>query len=185
MGYRWLSVDCRNCDLKNAKLVLPHLMRIPVPTVWCHVSWASPGIMKLVRTEVADQISAKGTLSPFSVDNVVVWQHLEAQDLIALIRSACVHVQMLPWSTHSRELLKAALGVVDPFYPVLSFAEARLQVCCERLEPRVHLKHAWRIAQLQPQLQQICSDHSPVPSLGVSPAVFPSTVLSEDWFSAI
>jgi hypothetical protein len=88
------------------------------------------GSIAVPVVEVADKVGAQGVGGPFAVDDVAVVTDLEAKLLVA-----------------PRELLEAALCVVNGLYPLLGFCVAALEGALEGVEVGVELADAWMVSR--------------------------------------
>jgi hypothetical protein len=80
----WLSTDSGNGDLKYAKVISFHFVRLSIPAVYRWVS--SVFIAGEFRTEIANEIGSRCVWSPLPVYYVVVWEDLESKPLESLIK---------------------------------------------------------------------------------------------------
>lgn len=77
---------CRNNDFKDAKVTLLHGMRVTIPTIYFMLVRPSHPYFGgrrggEARTEVSDQKGLLGIWSPFSIDNIVVFVDIEAENI--------------------------------------------------------------------------------------------------------
>lgn len=96
MGYCRLAVFARYRHLENAILIFRHRNRIPIPVV-----------------EIANEVCSKGKRSPFSVHDIAVVLHVEAERLISLVEQLATLYARACVDTHPCEFLQTSFCIVD------------------------------------------------------------------------
>jgi hypothetical protein len=149
VGDGGLTVFGRHRHLEDAEAVLGHGRGIAVPAV-----------------KVADEECTHGIGRPLAVHDVAIGLDVEAVDLVALQERSAWESNTKSGRSHSRELLQAALGLVNCLDPFLCFGEAAPQRASEGLKVAVELHDAWTRASancshMDPQVSYQCRRWGP------------------------
>ena len=118
-------------DFEDAVLVLRHWRGVTVPIV-----------------EITDQICAQSIGRPFSIQNVAIVFHDEAE-LFKPLRTAISRLgpQKELAMACPRELLHAAFGVLDRLQPLLCFCVAAAESRLEWIQVRVELANSCMLSE--------------------------------------